>query len=453
MIWQYFPIAFRFPVGDFSIETKRSCWRTALSALCACRPEGVTLYDAQQTYDVGTCGPVYLCIACFYGIKEARRSAKILYTLDALMMRLSIHQPFLQANALESFGPYPLLGTFRPDGRVEATEDGAALFETQNVEPMRRGEGMRLLIASEEGETEGSAQNRMQTLGVEAADAGFCVRRMQIANGGAGTVRALVTALNGRYETVSVIDAAGERQKTIIGILPGAIAVVEAFDHDAATVGALIRSALDLGFRRLRVAAGGCIDPENALCIAEALGVRFCNEADEPIRPDGESLRDVARMDRTGLDPRLASCECIALSVCNDSDDARIAEILHAEPRHDPVLCVLCAIGFYAESGAETVFRAIGFENAVGQADFVVLNPDRTDGETVRFALGELCAQKTPVCMIGPGNCDTDAWMREYPVLRGAVAVDAADADAQKRAFCAEVLPMVGKDVAKTSRI
>ena len=55
--------------------------------------------------------------------------------------------------------------------------------------------------------------------------------------------------------------------------------------------------------------------------------------------------------------------------------------------------------------------------------------------------------------MIGPGNCDTDAWMREYPVLRGAVAVDAADADAQKRAFCAEVLPMVGKDVAKTSRI
>ncbi len=52
MIWQYFPIAFRFPVGDFSIETKRSCWRTALSALCACRPEGVTLYDAQQTYDV-----------------------------------------------------------------------------------------------------------------------------------------------------------------------------------------------------------------------------------------------------------------------------------------------------------------------------------------------------------------------------------------------------------------
>ena len=383
MIWQYFPIAFRFPVGDFSIETKRSCWRTALSALCACRPEGVTLYDAQQTYDVGTCGPVYLCIACFYGIKEARRSAKILYTLDALMMRLSIHQPFLQANALESFGPYPLLGTFRPDGRVEATEDGASLFEIQNVEPMRRGEGMRLLIASEEGETEGSAQNRMQTLGVEAADAGFCVRRMQIANGGAGTVRALVTALNGRYETVSVIDAAGERQKTIIGILPGAIAVVEAFDHDAATVGALIRSALDLGFRRLRVNV----------------------------------------------------------------------DLAHFEPRHDPVLCVLCAIGFYAESGAETVFRAIGFENAVGQADFVVLNPDRTDGETVRFALGELCAQKTPVCMIGPGNCDTDAWMREYPVLRGAVAVDAADADAQKRAFCAEVLPMVGKDVAKTSRI
>ncbi len=124
MIWQYFPIGFRFPVRDFSEETKRACWETALSALYASDPKDVTLYDAQETYDVGSGGPVYICIACFYGIKQARSSAKVLMSRDRLMSRLCSHQPIIQANALESFGPYPLLFPYTTLFRSHLSRNG-----------------------------------------------------------------------------------------------------------------------------------------------------------------------------------------------------------------------------------------------------------------------------------------------------------------------------------------
>ena len=76
MIWQYFPIGFRFPVPDFSETTRRDCWTITLDALKRANATGVTLYDAQQTFDPATGGQVYLCIACFYVIKQARACAK-----------------------------------------------------------------------------------------------------------------------------------------------------------------------------------------------------------------------------------------------------------------------------------------------------------------------------------------------------------------------------------------
>ena len=148
MIWRYFPIGLRFPVKDFSDETKRTCWQTALSALCASGACGATLYDAQETYDCGTGGPVYTCIACMEDIKRSRAVGKYLYSLDALMAGLCMHRPFVQANYLESFGPYPLLGKAAEEGASEITDAGRT-FLPEYVAPMQASDGLRLLIAAD----------------------------------------------------------------------------------------------------------------------------------------------------------------------------------------------------------------------------------------------------------------------------------------------------------------
>ena len=453
MIWQFFPIGFRFPVADFSDATRRACWKITLAALKNGETQGITLYDAQQTYDPGSGGPVYLCIACFYGIKQARASAKMLYTLDRLTARLCRHQPFLQANALESFGPYPLLGTLGADGTIAVTEAGEPLLKDLEAPPMPRGGGMRLLLISDADANEGSAESCTRTLGTAAAEEDFSVRRLHVADGGYGTVRALVTGRNGRYETVSVNRADGERVSDVIGILPGGVAVIEAAGRDCVTIGALIRKALDLGYRKICLGASGCIDPGNVLEVPAALGMRFLSETDEPVDPQEQNLSQIARIDRTGLDARLSECECTALTDACAEDDAAIAALLDVPAKGHALLCALGAIGFSTAPGAETVSGMIDASGAIRQCDFAVLHTYCKDGGAAQWTLAELNAQKKPACLLGAEPLDAQRLMRENPVLRGVVRFADGSEDAQRAAFFGEVLPMTGKDVAKTERI
>ena len=219
MIWRYFPIGMRFPVKDFSDESKRACWRTAISALIAAGGNGASLYDAEETFDFGTGGSVYTCIACFYGIKQSRAVAKKLYALDALMSTLCLHHPFVQANYLESYGPYPILGKLNETCDIESTEAGASLLP-KSAMPMQPNSGMKLLIASESIRDDIPAEALTRAIGIEASGHGFRLQRIPLANVSRGLVRSLVTALNGRYETVSYMWNDGEHAASTIGVLP-----------------------------------------------------------------------------------------------------------------------------------------------------------------------------------------------------------------------------------------
>ena len=137
MIWHYFPIGMRFPVADFSEQTKRACWKIALSAIFASDARETGLYEACETFDPGSQGPVYTCIVCYYGVKQSRPAGKTMQSLDALTARLCLHNPLVQANYLESFGPYPVLAEIDAEGKIHSNENGAAFIPTEPVEPMK----------------------------------------------------------------------------------------------------------------------------------------------------------------------------------------------------------------------------------------------------------------------------------------------------------------------------
>lgn len=243
MMWHYFPIGLRFPVGDFSEETKRRCWQIAIAALTAAGGEGATLYETQEPYDFGTDGPVYICIACYENIKQSRAVGKKLYAQDALMARLAMHRPFAQANYLESYGPYPEHGTLNADGTVARTETEFACFPPA-VQKAVSPSGKRLLLAAEQIEGFECAETVLRKLAIGATEAGFCAARVLLPNA-AARVRALVTMLNGRYDTVSFADKTGAQRTETIGVLPGVQAVIES-NADAD----VLLKALDLGMRR-----------------------------------------------------------------------------------------------------------------------------------------------------------------------------------------------------------
>ena len=497
MIWHYFPIGMRFPVADFSEETRRACWKVALSAAFASDATGTGLYEACESYDPISQSPVYICIVCYVGIKQSRAAGEKLHSLDALMTRLCLVKPLVQANDLESFGPYPVLAEIDAHGSIRPNENGAAFIPTGTLVPMQQNEGFRLLIASDPMQNDGGSEAFSRVLGTAAADRGFRVKRLPIAEGGEGTVRALIAGCGGRYESVVCNDVNDEQIKMLIGVLPGPVAVIEAADaigvaritdqtpqigqRSSFGVGMLIRKTLDLGYRKIWIALGGAQAADLGFGALSALGIRFADADDNTVTPCRDTLSRIATIDRSGMDPRLAQSELTLLydedtqlfgehSVEQDEREYdRLVKMLNGDP-YAPgsgagggLGFALAAVGGILQAGTEMLLDRIGMGPAIREADFVIVCADSFDTRSIRTgkasaAVAErLSDANRPGCLVVRRlETDPESLLRNYPKLKGVVAcIDGEDSsDASIRTvFDRSILPMIGRDVANSSAI
>jgi glycerate kinase len=163
---------------------------------------------------------------------------------------------------------------------------------------------------------------RAMAAGVRRADPAAEVDIVPMADGGEGTVRAVADALGGALVTATVDDALG-RPRPATYALAGDLAVIELAEaaglaHLAAAerdtrrtstggVGQLIRHALDRGARRVLLGLGGSATTDAGAGLAHALGVRFLDADGRELPPGGAALARLARVDVTGLDPRVAA--------------------------------------------------------------------------------------------------------------------------------------------------
>jgi len=171
--------------------------------------------------------------------------------------------------------------------------------------------------------------------GVRAAAPDAEVVEVPMADGGEGTVRALVAATGGTLHRATVTGPLGEPVEAEFGLLgDGATAVIEMAaasglplvppsrrDPTRTTTrgtGELIGAALDLGASRLIIGIGGSATVDGGAGMAQALGARLLDESGRDIGPGGGELSRLARLDVSGLDPRLANVACeVACDVDN----------------------------------------------------------------------------------------------------------------------------------------
>jgi glycerate 2-kinase len=158
---------------------------------------------------------------------------------------------------------------------------------------------------------------------------------LPVADGGEGTVEALVAATSGRFVCQEVSDPLGEPVMARWGILgDGATAVIEMAAASGLPLvaperrnpllastrgtGELIRAALDAGLRRLIVGIGGSATNDGGAGMARALGVRFLDADGAELPEGGAALARLARIDLDGLDPRLVETSIqVACDVTN----------------------------------------------------------------------------------------------------------------------------------------
>lgn len=156
-----------------------------------------------------------------------------------------------------------------------------------------------------------------------------------VADGGDGTLEALVAATEGHYEEAQVTGPLGQRVVARWGVLgDGQTAVLETAqacglvlvpphqrDPRRTTtygVGELFRAALDKGFRRFIVGIGGSATNDGGAGMAQALGIRLVDSRGQDLPWGGEALLQLEHIDLSGRDPRIAQSQIIvAVDVTN----------------------------------------------------------------------------------------------------------------------------------------
>ncbi len=187
---------------------------------------------------------------------------------------------------------------------------------------------MHILLAPQalKGSLTATETARAMAEGVRTAAPDAEVVELPIADGGEGTVEAMVAATGGTIIPATVTGPLGEPVAAFFGILGEAgsaerTAVIEMAaasglplvpperrDPRITTTwgtGELIRHALDLGCRRLLIGIGGSATNDGGAGLAQALGAHLLDAQGQELPPGGVALARLARIVGETLDPRL----------------------------------------------------------------------------------------------------------------------------------------------------
>ncbi len=146
-----------------------------------------------------------------------------------------------------------------------------------------------------------------------------------VADGGEGTVQALVDATGGQMVARTVTGPLGEPVDAFFGLLgDGRTAAIEMAscaglplvpserrDPRITTtygVGELIRAALDRGSRHFIIGIGGSATNDGGAGMAQALGVALLTAENQPIARGGAALAALKHISLEGMDSRLREC-------------------------------------------------------------------------------------------------------------------------------------------------
>lgn len=149
-----------------------------------------------------------------------------------------------------------------------------------------------------------------------------------VADGGEGSVDAFLEAMGGEKVFVTVQGPYGEPVQGFYGLLPDGTAVVEMAaaaglplvgdnKHAELTTtygaGQLMAAAAQAGCKKLIVGLGGSATNDGGCGAAAAAGVKFYDAAGNSFVPVGATLKNISRIDTSGMLPELRNIPIITM--------------------------------------------------------------------------------------------------------------------------------------------
>ncbi|WFA08073.1 glycerate kinase [Tissierella sp. Yu-01] len=154
--------------------------------------------------------------------------------------------------------------------------------------------------------------------------------KIPVADGGEGTVDALVNSTGGRYEEIQVLNPLGHQITAKYGVIHDEFAVIEMASASGITLinqnelnplitttygtGELIKDAMEKGLRKILVGLGGSSTNDGGVGMAQALGFSFKDKSGKEISFGGGELAEIKEIDSANVHPLLKDTEIIAMS-------------------------------------------------------------------------------------------------------------------------------------------
>ena len=262
---------------------------------------------------------------------------------------------------------------------------------------------------------------------------------LPIADGGEGTVNALKEPLKAQLQSATVSDPLGRPVEAEFGLTDTRVAILEMAsacglhllssherDPQVATsrgLGELVLAAIDAGARHFIVGLGGSATNDCGVGFLNALGIRFLDSDGRDISDGAADLQRLEHIDCSGLDARITAC---TFDVACDVDNPlcgptgasavfgpqkgatlEMIPVLDASLRHVaeviqrdfdvPVAttpgagaaggvgaAMLAFLRANLRPGSEIITEALGLEQAIVGADFVITGEGCVDGQTSR---------------------------------------------------------------------
>ena len=274
--------------------------------------------------------------------------------------------------------------------------------------------------------------------GVKLADPEAETAVCPLADGGEGTVDAIIAATGGEMVKVTVCGPLGTPVKSSYGFIPqtktaiiemsaaAGITLVEEGDRNPLNtttygVGELIADAIKKGCRKFIVGIGGSATNDGGVGMLQALGFRFLDKAGNQVALGGKGLADIREIKIDGAMKELQDCAfCVACDVKNplcgengcsaiygpqkgatpemirDMDAwlgrfaALTKEVLPGSDANIPGTGAAGGLGFAflaylnatLQSGIDLVMEATGLEEHIKDAEIVVTGEGRLDGQS-----------------------------------------------------------------------
>ena len=298
---------------------------------------------------------------------------------------------------------------------------------------------MKLLFASDSFKGSLTSEKTVELLGKAAREVfGECeCSGVPVADGGEGTVEAVVAAEHGEYVKLKVHGPLMEETDSFYGIFGADKAVIEMaaasglpmvpeeprnpMNTTTYGTGELILDALKRGYRDISIAIGGSATNDGGMGCARALGVKFLDQDGNELEGFGRDLAKVAAIDISSLDERVKDSKitvmCDVTNPLCGKDGAtwtfgkQKGATLEIQEELEKGMCsyrdviretfgidcdgipgtgaagglgaaLMVFLGGEMKSGIETVLDLIRFDERLEDVDLVVTGEGRTDWQS-----------------------------------------------------------------------